>query len=59
MTPHRPLARQLQDEPETAPWDPSPALGDRAEQGLDRFLRGAGQNGHAAGGDDQGEEPQR
>ncbi|MEU9030652.1 hypothetical protein AB0D46_24620 [Streptomyces sp. NPDC048383] len=42
----RPLARQLEDQPEYAPWDapespdPSPALRARAESGIERFLRG-------------------
>lgn len=38
--PRRPLARQLDDQPEYAPWEPSPKLRDRAETGLERFLGG-------------------
>ncbi|MGW6842254.1 hypothetical protein [Streptomyces sp. NPDC054958] len=56
--PRRSPARQIEGQPEYAPWadpfgtpDPSPALRERAESGLEKFFESL------AG--DQGEEPQR
>ncbi|WP_327416990.1 hypothetical protein [Streptomyces sp. NBC_01233] len=53
--PRRPLARQLQDQPEYAPWDaspdPSPGLRARAESGLERFLRSVNQDPEQHDGD--------
>lgn len=50
--PHRNPGGALQQEPEYAPWDetpdgpdPSPSLRARAERGMERFLRGAGEGG--------------